>query len=167
LLHDIAVRKAYGQDDIDKAERSEGSKMYYSVLIRKLRNIYPALMVKDGMEGHVALYRPKTDAEIVNDGYDLSVPRWYNESKYFTGFPKDAIPEWGHYLNDTDGIAIREVRGWRSVLIAMIKQGLVTYESVLQEFTDPIHDQRSKYWYDQLKDYIKENNRGRATDNIH
>jgi hypothetical protein len=166
LRKDISHREAYGQKDIEKAERSESSKMYYSVLLRKLRAIYPAMLVKDGMPGNVALYRPKTKAEIINDGYDLSVPKWYNEHKYFTGFPKEAIPEWGHYVNDTDGIALREVRGWRSVLIAMIKQGLVTYEQAVEEFSDPIHDQRSKYWFEQLAEFIKENGNGRK-DSIH
>lgn len=167
LLKDVSGRKAYGQDDIDKSDRSAGPRMYYSVLLKKLRNIYPAMLVKDGIFGHVACYRPKTDAEIVNDGYDLAVPKWYNDHKYFTGFPKEPIPEWGHYVNDTDGIALKEVRGWRSVLIAMIKQGLVTYDSAVEEFGDPIHDQRSKYWFDQLKQYIKENNSGGRKDNIH
>ncbi len=154
LRSDISNREAYGQKDIEKEDRSSGARMYYSLLLRKLRVIYPEMLTKDGIVGHVALYRPKTDAEKINDGLDLAVPAWYNNHKYFTGFPKDYIPEWGHYQNDTDGIALREVRGWRSVLIAMIKQGLVTYDAVVAEFGDPIHDQRSKYWFDQLQNYM-------------
>ena len=156
----ISHREAFGQKDIEKVERSEGSRLYYSVLLRKLRNIYPQLMVKDGIPGNVALYRPKTQAEIINEGYDLAVPKWYSEYKYFTGFPKGAIPEWGHYINDTDGIAEREVRGYRSVLIAMVKQRLVTYEKVVDEFGDPIHDQRSKYWFEQLNGYMNKESDG-------
>lgn len=168
LLNDISHRKAYGQEDIEKVERSNGSRIYYSVLLRRLRYIYPPMLVKDGIPGHIALYRLKTEDEIANDGYDLSVPKWYNEHKYFTGFPKAAIPEWGHYVNDTDGIALREVRGWRSVLIAMVKQGLTTYEKVIEEFSDPIHDQRSKYWFEQLKEYMhKENSLAGRQSNFH
>lgn len=166
LLHDISGRKAYGQDEIEKVARSEGPRMYYSVFLRKLKALYPQFLVKDGIPGNVAIYRPKTEAEIINDGYDLSAPRWHSEHKYVTGFPKEQLPEWGHYINDTDGIAIREVRGWRSVLIALIKQGIVTYEAVAAEFPDPIHDSRSKLWFEQLHQYMnKENSRaGRKID---
>jgi hypothetical protein len=154
LLHDISGRKAYGQEDIEKEARSEGPRLYYSVFLRRLKKIYPQFLVKDGIPGNVAVYRPKTQEEIIQDGYDMLFPQWHNEHKYVTGFPKEDIPEWGHYKNDTDGIALHEVRGWRSVLIAIVKQGLVTYEAVAKEFGDPIHDQRSKYWFDQLHPYI-------------
>jgi hypothetical protein len=159
LLKDIAPRKAYGQEELDKAERSEGPRLYYSVFLRKLKKIYPQLLVKDGIPGNVALYRPKTEGEIIRDGYDLAAPRWYNEHKYFAGFPKDHIPEWGHYVNDTDGIAEREVRGWRTVLIAFIKQGVLTYQAVVGEFGDPANDQRSRFWFEQLQEYMNEENK--------
>lgn len=156
LLDAISNRKAYGQEDIEKAERSEGPRLYYTVLLKKLKTIYPDLFAKDGIPGHLAIYRPKTEGEKLTDGYDLSAPRWHNEAKYITGFPKDFIPEWGHYLNDTDGIAIKDFRGWRSILISLIKQGLVTYKAAIEEFGDPIHDQRSKYWFEQLQEFISE-----------
>lgn len=167
LLKDISNRRAYGQEDIEQSERSEGSRLYYSALLAKIRKMLPTMLVRDGIIGNVACYRPKSDAEILNDGYDLGAPKWYNEHKYFTGFPKEWIPEWGHYINDTDGIALKEVRGWRSVLIAMIKQKLVTYDAVVAEFGDPIHDQRSQYWFEQLHEYMhKENASGRTENNI-
>ena len=167
LLHDISGRKAYGQEDVEKAERSTGSRMYYSVLLRKLKILCPDLLVRDGIPGNVAVYRLKTQDELVRDGYDLQLPQWYNEHRYATGFPKEDIPEWGHYVNDADGIAVREVRGWRSVLIALIRQGIVTYEAAVKEFGDPIHDQRSKYWFEQLHAYInKENDIAQRNKNI-
>lgn len=162
----ISGREAYGQKDIEKAERSEGPRLYYTEFLLRLKKIWPHFIVKDGIPGNVAVYRPKTKEEITRDGYDLMFPQWYNEHKYVTGFPKEHLPEWGHYINDTDGIALREVRGWRTVLIALIKQGIVTYEDVALEFTDPIHDQRSKYWFDQLQQYMhKETSRARRTEN--
>ena len=158
LLAQISNRKPYGQDELDKPERSQGPRLYYSVFLRKLRKIYPALLVKDGIPGHVALYRPKTESEMVNDGYDLTLPKWRNEHEYFGGLPKDFIPEWGHYLNDTDGIAEKEVRGWRSVLIAMFKQKLITYEAASAQFGDPENDQRSKFYMEQTKENINVGN---------
>jgi hypothetical protein len=156
LLKVIEPRKAYGQQELDKPERSHGSRLYYSVLLRKLTALYPNFLVKDGLPGNVAVYRPKTESEKLSDGYDMARPAWHNNSKYMTGFPKDWIPEWGHYLNDTDGVAEREVRGWRSILIAMIKQGLFTYAAAIEEFGNPEHDQRSRFWFEQLSEYMNE-----------
>lgn len=167
LTKAIAPRKAYGQEELDKPDRSQGARLYYSVLLRKLKAVYPNFLVKDGIPGNVAVYRPKTESEKINDGYDLSRPQWHNESKYVTGFPKDWIPEWGHYLNDPDGIAEREVRGWRSILIAMIKQGLITYAAAIKEFGNPEHDQRNRFWFEQLHEYMnEETTNGRAKINI-
>lgn len=167
LTKAIAPRKAYGQEELDNSGRSQGARLYYSVLLRKLKTVYPNLLVKDGIPGNVAVYRPKTESEKINDGYDLSRPQWHNESRYVTGFPKDWIPEWGHYLNDTDGIAEREVRGWRSILIAMIKQGLITYAAAVKEFGNPEHDQRSRFWFEQLHEYMnEETTNGRTKINI-
>ncbi len=159
LLSDIAPRKAYGQEELEKSDRSKDGHLYYSVLLRKLKVLYPSFLVKDGIPGNVAIYRPKTSAEILNEGYDLGRPKWHNESRYVTGFPKNYIPEWGHYLNDTDGVAEREVRGWRSILIAMIKQGLFTYAAAVKEFGNPEHDQRSRFWFEQLQEYMNEENK--------
>lgn len=145
--------KNHGQDELEKADRSTGARLHYTEFLVKLKRILSGFFVKDGSPGQLALYVAKTESEIAADGYDLSHPQWHNESKYVTGFPKDWIPEWGHLLNDTDGIANREVRGWRSILIAMIKQKLIKYVDVIREFGDPIHDQRSTFWFEQLAQF--------------
>lgn len=150
LLRIRQKEKIHGQDELDKADRSTGTRLYYSEFLTKLQRIVSGFFVKDGSPGQLALYVAKTESEIAADGYDLNYPQWHNESKYVTGFPKDWIPEWGHVLNDTDGIAIREVRGWRSILIAMIKQKLIKYVDVIREFGDPINDKRSTLWFEQL-----------------
>lgn len=142
--------KIHGQEELDKADRSRGTRLYYSEFLTKLQRIVSGFFVKDGSPGQLALYVPKTESEIIRDGYDLTHPQWHNESKYVTGFPKDWLPEWGHILNDTDGIGNREVRGWRSILIALIKQKVISYTAAINEFGDPVEDQRSKFWYEQL-----------------
>ncbi len=128
------------------ADRSNGPRMAYTELIRRLKKIYPPLLVKDGVEGNVALYRRKKGEEMAAEGYDLSRPTWYNEHKYVAGFPKTEIPEWGHLVGDTDGIAEREVRGWRSVLIAFIESGAITYQAAVEEFGNPSDDMRNGHW---------------------
>lgn len=153
LLSQRENDKIYGHDELVKAERSQGSRMPYGEFIRRLQCIFPELLVKDGAEGNVALYRPKTATEKIVDGYDLSLPEWYNYHKYVTGCPKDFLPEWGHLTTDTDGIANREVRGWRSMLISFIKSHAVTYDAVVKEFGNPESDQRSNLWFEQLEDF--------------
>jgi len=147
--------KIHGHDELVQADRSQGSRLHYGDFIRKLQSIFPELLVKDGIEGNVALYRPKTSLEKMADGYDLLLPEWYNYHKYVTGCPKDFLPEWGHLTTDTDGIANREVRGWRSMLIAFVKAGVVTYEAVVKEFGSPENDQRSNLWFEQLAEFRK------------
>jgi hypothetical protein len=146
------THKPHGQEEMT-AERSKGSAMHYSELLVKLRRLCPRLTVRDGIEGNVALYRPKTESEMMTDGYDLAVPQWYNEEKYVTGLPKAGIPEWGHFVNDTDGVAAREHRGWRSVLMTFIKTGICTYKQAVAEFGDPAEDQRSTFWFEQMQEY--------------
>jgi hypothetical protein len=141
-----------GQDLLLKVDRSVGSRLHYSELIRRLQTLNPTILVKDGIPGHVALYRQKTAMEMEHDGYDLARPRWYNEHKYVSGVPKTDIPEWGHLTADTDGIAIREARGWRSVVIAFVKNSVITYRQAVQEFGDPANDQRSKFWFEHLRE---------------
>lgn len=144
-----------GQDLLADADRSIGSRIPSGEFIVRLQKLNPAILVKDGIPGNVALYVRKSESEMIRDGYDLLRPQWYNEHKYVTGFPTEPLAEWGHLTTDTDGIAEREFRGWRSVLIAFIKAGAFTYEAAIEEFGDPIEDQRSKFWFEQLQGYRK------------
>lgn len=140
--------KMYGHDELIEADRSEGCRLHYSAFIPKLKQICPQILVKDGSPGNIAIYVPKTEMEML-EGYDLLAPKWHNESKYVTGCPKEDLPEWGHLTTDTDGVANREVRGWRSMLIAFIKQKHCSYAAVVQEFGEP-EDSRSRLWHEQL-----------------
>jgi hypothetical protein len=153
LLDILNKRNIHGHDDLIQADRSQGSRLHYGELITRLRRLCPSLLVKDGIEGNVALYIRKSQNEMAASGYDLSMPQWYNENKYATGFPKGWIPEWGHLTTDTDNRAEHEIRGWRSVLIALIKTRAITYAAAVNEFGDPSGDQRAQYWMEQLLEF--------------
>ncbi len=137
------------------ADRSTGARLYFTEIIARLQKIKPVFLVKDGIPGNVALYVRKTAGEMAASGYDLTRPQWHNEHKYITGFPKDWLPEWGHLTTDTDGIADKELRGWRSVLMAIIKSEAIGYAEAVAEFGDPADDQRSRFWFEQLATYKK------------
>lgn len=142
-----------GQKLLADADRSTGSQMPSAEFLFRLQKINPAILVKNGIPGNVALYVRKSEAEIIQDGYDLRRPTWWNEHKYVSGMPMSSLPEWGHLTTDTDGIAEREVRGWRSVLIALIKAKAFTYAQAAIEFGDPLYDRRSLYWFAQLSKF--------------
>jgi hypothetical protein len=143
-----------GQESLIDIDRSTGSRIPCGEFLVRLHKLNPAILVKDGIPGNVALYVRKSEIEIECDGYDLTLPMWRNEHKYVSGIPISSLPEWGHLTTDTDGIAEKEVRGWRSVLIALIKARAFTYAAAVEEFGDPVFDQRSSLWYDQLSNFI-------------
>jgi len=61
------------------------------------------------------------------------------------------LPEFSHVLTDKEGVAKREVRGWRTVLLRLILTGAVTYSQVKAEFGEPI-GQRGKLWMEQTRE---------------
>ena len=65
---------------------------------------------------------------------------------------KEHLPEWGHVTVDASNIAHREIRGWRSVLMALIKAKAISYDAAVEEFGNPILDARSQFWFEQLKE---------------
>lgn len=70
------------------------------------------------------------------------------------GFRVDApLPEFSWLETDSWGIATREgERGWRTVLLRLIKAGFLKYPAVKAEFGEPT-GQRSKLWFQQLREY--------------
>lgn len=144
-----------GQASLVDVDRSTGSRIPCGEFIVRLHKLNPAILVKDGIPGNVALYIRKSEIELECDGYDLTRPMWWNEHKYVSGIPTSLLPEWGHLTTDTDGIAEKEVRGWRSVLIAFIKARVFTYAQAALEFGDPVFDQRSRFWFEQLSQFRK------------
>jgi hypothetical protein len=145
--------KMPGQEKLNEVDRSKGNYIQGSVLFDRLKKLNPSLFIRIGTPGNFAIYIPKTPAEMAVDGYDPEKPLWWNGSRYVTGFPAGMVPEWGHLLNDTDGIANREVRGWRSVLIMLIKQQIIKYSDAVKEFGNPQYDQRSEFWFKQLQNF--------------
>ena len=79
---------------------------------------------------------------------------FYISHKYVGGILMESLPEWGHVTVDSSLIAHHEVRGWRSVLIGLIKAGVVPYSVAVKEFGDPYNDSRSKYWFEQLHRFL-------------
>jgi len=65
------------------------------------------------------------------------------------------IPEFSWVGTDDWGIGTSERygnRGWRTVLLNLIKQGFLKYSAVKAEFGEPL-GQRGKLWHEQLREF--------------
>ena len=156
ILKQESAKRIHGQDDLEKVERSLGPRLNYTEILRKLWEINPDIRVKEGQEGSLALYVEKRRDEYHPSDFDEIPPNgaFHIHHKYVMGLRKEELPEWGHVTIDTSMVAHHEVRGWRSVLIGLIKARVISYRAAIKEFGDPYFDQRSQYWYEQLQKFI-------------
>jgi len=157
LLKLASTRKIGGQEELEDAERSCGPRLSWQEVIRRLRLCNPELKFHDAQGGaHIAVYRPKNRAELEADRYERDPEKheWWNDHKYAGGFPKQELPEYSHVILDTSNLPVREIRGWRSVLLSMIKAGGITYSASVKHFGEAIGF-RSSRWYEQMQPYRK------------
>ena len=137
------------QEELQNAGRSEGPRLSHAELLTRFKKICPKLTSKEGSPGNIALYYPRNPDELyeaLTDG-GYSTDTFFIFNKYVGGMPKEELPEWGYVDIDTSLIATHEhLRGWRTVLIGLLKAGAVSYAEVVKEFGDPATDQRNSVW---------------------
>jgi len=153
----VEKQKIAGQAELEDSERAGGPRIPYQELVRKIQKLNSNIKVLDGSPGSVAIYVLKTNKEIAEsaneDNGDRTRSDWFKAHKYVTGCPKEPLPEYSTVTVDERGIAKRELRGWRSILIALIKNRAITYRQAVEEFGDPLTDSRSGRWFEQLQSY--------------
>lgn len=146
--------KIGGQAELENSDRSAGPRLHYSEIIRRIQSLNPRIAIRDGMPGNVAIYRPKRREEYNDAEREMrSAPRdeqWFWDHVYVSGMLKDWLPEYAHVTLDNAGLPTREVRGWRSVLIALVKSGAITRRGCNELFGDPSGDKRSGRWFEQI-----------------
>lgn len=153
LLKLASTRKIAGQEELEDAERSAGPRMAWQEIVRRLRLCNPKLHFADSQGGSsLAVYRQKTRGELAEHIWDREKHDWWNEHVYVGGFPKEDMPEYSHVILDTSNLPIREIRGWRSVLIALIRGHAITYQQAVKQFGEA-SGQRSGRWHEQLRSY--------------
>lgn len=159
LLREASRSKIHGQEELEDAERSAGPRLYYTEIIRRLRNINSDLQVLEGSPGNVALYKRKHRGEYDGSEVDDKRPApsgfhadFFKDHTYVGGMVKDWLPEFSHVILDTSNLPVREYRGWRSVIIGLIKQGVLTYAAAVREFGEPTGP-RAGRWSEQLQPY--------------
>lgn len=154
------LKRLAGQDDLEDPSRTMGPRLQFSDIVAKLQRLVPSLRVLDGLPGNVALYAPRNRKEI-----EETEPKFRQEQtdrilsgqkvqdvfflnyKYVGGFPKKELHEFsGLDVEEYTRLANREQRGWRTVLIMLLQQGLVTYRAIIKEFGDVGTDRRGWRW---------------------
>lgn len=166
LLKIESKKKCWRQEELEDIERSGGTRIQPGDFLFRLKKCNPAIQVRDGVKGtpgtadSVALYVCKksseyTEADFRHDEYRPK-DEFFVHHKYVGGFPFRPLQEWASVSVDTSHVAVREYRGWRSVLISLIKAGAITYEAAVKEFGDPRFDQRNGLWMEQVYRYIQQ-----------
>jgi hypothetical protein len=138
------------QDELEDHVLSQGKRMHWKEFLRILEKANPRLLIKGGTEGNIAVYRLKRSDE--DQTPDSNAPGWYNAHSYVTGFPCTWLPEFSSITTDSHGVAKREIRGWRSVLMALIKARALTYNDAKRHFGEPM-GARGWRWHTDLHKY--------------
>ncbi len=134
------------QDILGNKDMAQGQPMEYQHLIHLLKKMNPNIIIKDGgVKGAVQVrYHSTTDWDQKSEGGD--------GTKYVTGFYKEVLPEFSWEQDDSRGRPTREIRGWRTVVLALIKQGIISYKDAVDVFGEP-NGIRSGRWKKLLREY--------------
>jgi hypothetical protein len=132
-----AKNKHPDQALLENRDMARGFEMEASELITRIPKLNPQIQVrKGGVKNAVAVYTRVP----VSEANPLGL-------KYTTGFYIDnRLPEYSSVLNDQFGVAHKEVRGWRTVLMALIEAGALDRKKVDALF-GPALGQRTDLWY--------------------
>lgn len=146
-----ANKRIGGQDELEDKERGSGPRLQFTEIISRLKREIPKLRAVDGSPGNIALYFPRNNKEFAEakQEWDFIKDEFFLFHKYVGGFPKQDIPEYSTVEIDTSLLPTRENRGWRSILISLLKQGILSYKQAVHQFGDVGTDQRGWRWREQ------------------
>jgi hypothetical protein len=150
------TRRLAHQDDLEDPSRVLGPRIQFADFVARLKRIVPSLTVRDGLPGHVALYAPCNAKELAESEkyWQHDRPIFFRANKYVGGFPKQPMHEYSSLeVEDYTRLANKEIRGWRTVLIMLLEQGLVSYKKVIKEFGDVGTDRRGWRWRESTQKY--------------
>jgi hypothetical protein len=121
-----------------KMAKQAGYWLSWNDLVARISRLNPAILFqKGGVENAIAVRFPK-----VVDGE--------KKLEYVTGFYCEDLPEYSSVTLDHKGLPHREIRGWRSVLVALIRAGALT-KTQCDTIFGPAMGERSMLWYRHLQ----------------
>jgi len=108
---DAAKNRIPDQDVLENKAAALGMPLQPNELIRRIQRLNPKIIVEPGgVRNAVAVRYPKKDEKGVET------------KEYVTGFYIDQpMPEFSCVVVDNRGLPLREVRGWRTVIMALIR----------------------------------------------
>lgn len=123
----------------ENREAALGTPMQPSELFRRLLKLNAGIIIEQGgMPNAVAIRYMRPDPEN---------PQGPKIKTYVTGcYVDNPLPEFSAVVVDQRGKPWREIRGWRSVLLALVTQNILTMQQVKLMFGNPT-GQRGEQWY--------------------
>jgi hypothetical protein len=153
LLQKASKFKIGRQEELEDAERSSGPRLQFTEVISRLRSEIPSLKAVDSQGGgHIALYVPRNRQEFeeAKREWDGSRDEFFLFHKYVGGFPKAELPEYDSITIDTSHLPTRTRNAWRSLLISLLKQGVISYRGTIRQFGEA-YGSRAWRWQEQTK----------------
>jgi hypothetical protein len=149
LKQDMAVRnKPYelsGQEERKDSPARWGHVLHSSELLLRLQRIIPNLHVKDGRIGNdVSLF------QVIGD-----------EIKYLVWTHQGNLPEYSIVVTNWQNRPVREIRGWRTVLLRLIKAGVITEEQAVKQFGSPTNGEAARFYLQELAWHRNQRNLGK------
>ena len=133
------------QDELENTEMALGQPMQWRNLVYLLQKMNSKILIRDGgVRDAIQVRYPDAD-----DMYSRA--NGGDGTRYITGFYKEVMPEFSAIMSDERGRPKRECRGWRTVLVALIRQGIITYKSAVDVFGDA-NGIRAGRWQEILRD---------------
>jgi hypothetical protein len=141
-----ASQRARHQDDYKNDEARRGRQMMHSDFLFVLKRLVPDLYITEGrIEGDLAIFRTYAGPQTKLEGRDF---------EYLFYIPTGLLPEFSIWEFDTvRDIRVKEKqRGWRTILLRLIKLGLLTEDTCNKVYGRP-DGQASTVWYRELFEY--------------
>ena len=119
------------QDDYRNDEARLGRLMHHSELLLQLHRLIPNLYIIDGrILGDLAIYKTYGGPQKRLEG---------NSFEYLFYMPTGFLPEFSTYeFNERDVIVKEKQRGWRTVLLRLVRTGLLTEEKCRKVFGEAL-----------------------------
>jgi hypothetical protein len=133
------------QEELKDDESRRGRPMRHSDFFAVLQKLVPNLYVTDGrIQGHLAVFRTYPSPQLRLEGRDF---------EYLFYCPTGILPEFSQYQFDEKmDVPIRESqRGWRTVLLRLIKAGLLSEETCEKVFGRATECVASNRWFRELQ----------------
>jgi hypothetical protein len=135
------------QDEIRDERAAWGRFLSSSDLIKRLRQLIPSLYVTEGrIAGDLAIFQTAASPR----------PDWSDRNfRYLFYCPTGILPEYSLYeFESARDVPVREkLRGWRTVLLRLIKSGLISEKQCDESFGEPSGGPRRARWRRQLYEY--------------